>query len=81
MFKKTKLSLGKQINHMRKIKIESEIIKYNKREELPDDEIVLIEKARLATKNSYSPYSGFKVGVALLLANGEVITGTNQENA
>ena len=41
----------------------------------------LIEAAKSATKNSYSPYSGFKVGAAVLLSNGEIITGNNQENA
>jgi cytidine deaminase len=36
--------------------------------------------ARSAAQQSYSPYSGFKVGAALLLANGEIVTGTNVEN-
>ncbi|HLI76044.1 MAG TPA: cytidine deaminase [Acidobacteriaceae bacterium] len=33
-----------------------------------------------AAANSYSPYSHFRVGAALLLTNGEVVTGTNVEN-
>jgi homotetrameric cytidine deaminase len=41
---------------------------------------MLLEKARHAAGNSYSPYSGFKVGAALRLSNGEVVTGTNVEN-
>jgi len=40
----------------------------------------LIESAKEATKKSYAPYSGFKVGAAILLDNGVVVTGTNQEN-
>ena len=40
----------------------------------------LIEQARLAAELSYSPYSEFKVGAALRLTNGEVVTGTNVEN-
>jgi cytidine deaminase len=40
----------------------------------------LIEQARAAAKNSYSPYSRFKVGAALRLENGETVTGTNVEN-
>jgi len=40
----------------------------------------LLESARHAALNSYSPYSGFRVGAALLLATGEIVTGTNVEN-
>lgn len=40
----------------------------------------LFEQAQQAAQNSYSPYSGFKVGAALRLTNGEVVTGTNVEN-
>lgn len=41
----------------------------------------LITKAKDATKKSYAPYSCFNVGAAVLLMNGEIITGNNQENA
>ena len=40
----------------------------------------LMEMARTAAQNSYSPYSRFKVGAALQLSNGEIVTGTNVEN-
>ena len=40
----------------------------------------LMEQAREAAQNSYSPYSGFRVGAALRLTNGEVVTGANVEN-
>ena len=40
----------------------------------------LFEEARKAAENSYSPYSKFKVGAALRLTNGEIVTGTNVEN-
>ena len=41
----------------------------------------LIEAAKLAAQNSYSPYSNYPVGAALLFADGSVVTGTNVENA
>ncbi|MBX7539704.1 cytidine deaminase [Qipengyuania sphaerica] len=41
----------------------------------------LIAAAREAAGNSYSPYSNFAVGSALLFADGSVVTGTNIENA
>ena len=40
----------------------------------------LLGKARAAALNSYSPYSRFRVGSALLLTSGAVVTGTNVEN-
>lgn len=40
----------------------------------------LLKQAREVALHSYSPYSGFRVGAALRLSNGEVVTGTNVEN-
>ena len=42
---------------------------------------VLIEAAREAARHAYAPYSGFAVGAAVLLANGDTIGGANFENA
>ncbi len=50
-------------------------------DELSSVERELIESARKATVGSYAPYSRFCVGAAILLDNGEVISGANQENA
>ena len=41
----------------------------------------MVEKAMEALKNSYAPYSGFKVGACLLTLDGEFYTGCNIENA
>lgn len=54
---------------------------YEDRFELPDDWQKLLEKAGQAAQKAYTPYSHFNVGAALLLNNGEVVTGNNQENA
>lgn len=47
---------------------------------LPEDEQELLRLALEATANAYVPYSNFRVGCALRLEGGEVITGNNQEN-
>ncbi|MCR5077548.1 MAG: cytidine deaminase [Prevotella sp.] len=50
-------------------------------DELSAEEQHLVQTAITATGNSYSPYSRFRVGAALLLADGTEIMGANQENA
>ena len=40
----------------------------------------LLDSARQAAQQAYSPYSGFRVGAALRLTNGEIVTGANVEN-
>lgn len=50
-------------------------------EECSETEKKLIEAAKKATEKAYAPYSGFSVGAALLLGNGEIVSGNNQENA
>jgi len=42
---------------------------------------MLIEEAKNATFSAYAPYSEYRVGAAVLLDNGTIITGNNQENA
>lgn len=41
----------------------------------------LVDAARVAAKNSYSPYSNFRVGAVVVGEGGEVFTGANVENA
>ena len=50
-------------------------------EELSEEERRLIDAAKEATARSYAPYSRFHVGAAALLANGIIVSGSNQENA
>lgn len=45
------------------------------------EDALLMEEAQQATALSYAPYSNFNVGAAILLSNGEIIKGANQENA
>lgn len=49
--------------------------------ELDEAEKKLVEEAKNATVRSYSPYSKFKVGAAVLTEDGTMMSGTNQENA
>lgn len=57
------------------------IIKVYTFDELNKTDQDLMTSTMEATTRSYAPYSKFSVGAAALLANGIVVTGTNQENA
>ena len=49
--------------------------------ELSDTEKTLFAEAKKAREKAYAPYSDFFVGCSVLLENGEIISGSNQENA
>lgn len=54
---------------------------YSSIDELSDTDRNLILEARKITSLAYAPYSGYQVGAAVLLENGRIITGNNQENS
>jgi len=63
----------------KQINIEIEV--YEKLDELTDIEQRLVKEAKSIAKQAYAPHSKFYVGAALLLNNGEIVSGNNQENA
>lgn len=66
---------------MRKIEITTAATVFKDVTELETDDKMLMNKAIEARENAYAPYSKFSVGAALLLDNGEIVLGNNQENA
>ncbi len=66
---------------MKKLKLTAEITVFDSLAELSPDEQELVEATKEICKKAYAPYSNFKVGAALRLMNGKIITGNNQENA
>ncbi|MFN2437693.1 MAG: cytidine deaminase [Chitinophagaceae bacterium] len=54
---------------------------YDNVDELPEQQQLLLKKAQQISEQAYAPYSNFHVGAAAILSNGEIVTGTNQENA
>lgn len=66
---------------MKPLTITSRLEVYEAPEELPQDVQELLQAAVEARESAYAPYSGFKVGAALLLDNDKVVIGSNQENA
>ncbi|MCL6460249.1 MAG: cytidine deaminase [Flavobacterium micromati] len=66
---------------MKEIKITTEFNAFDNIQDLPTSVQLLMEEAIKIRKNAYAPYSKFKVGVAIKLDNGEIVLGSNQENA
>ena len=55
-------------------------LEYESIEELSQSDRELMELARIAVDSAYAPYSHYKVGAAVRMKNGNIITGSNQEN-
>ncbi|KQB38334.1 cytidine deaminase [Flavobacterium aquidurense] len=66
---------------MKEISITSSFIVYDSLQELAQDIQDLMNQAVEVRKKAYAPYSQFRVGAALLLDNGKIVLGSNQENA
>lgn len=66
---------------MKEITITTQFSVFDSLTELPSEIQNLMEQAVAVRKNAYAPYSKFRVGTALILDNGKIILGSNQENA
>lgn len=66
---------------MRKIEISTTATLFKDVSELSSEDKMLMNRAISSREKAYAPYSKFSVGAALLLENGEIILGNNQENA
>lgn len=66
---------------MKEITITTQFKEFDSIQDLPNDIQNLMLEAVEIRKNAYAPYSKFKVGVAILLDNGKIVLGSNQENA
>ena len=66
---------------MGKTRFEFEYDVYESSEELTGEDAALLDRARKMTAVAYAPYSNFFVGAVARLVNGEIVAGTNQENA
>lgn len=66
---------------MKEIQIETKLSVFESFDELSQSEKEYMNQAIEIRKNAYAPYSKFLVGAAILLDNGVVLQGSNQENA
>ena len=66
---------------MKEITTTTTISVYSNISALPNDVNNLMQQAIETRKKAYAPYSKFRVGAAILLNNGQIIEGSNQENA
>jgi cytidine deaminase len=66
---------------MKKLSLTIDYLEYDSMDELTAEDKSLMLQAHEAGKSAYAPYSNFSVGAAVLLENGVVVKGSNQENA
>jgi cytidine deaminase len=66
---------------MKELRLETTIRVHSHMNELDETSKLLIQRAQSILPEAYAPYSHFHVAAAILLSNGQIVTGTNQENA
>ena len=66
---------------MKRLSLTIEYLEYDSIDELNAEDKSLMQKAQEAGNTAYAPYSNFSVGAAVLLENGVIVKGSNQENA
>ncbi len=66
---------------MKQHSLRIDYLEYDSSETLLPADRQLLDRATSACASAYAPYSGFSVGAAILLANGQIILGNNQENS
>jgi len=64
-----------------KLTISTEFDVYDSVQDMAKKDAALLLEAQKMIKSAYAPYSEFHVGAAVLLENGKIVTGNNQENA
>jgi len=65
---------------MKKINLTISVMEFDSTDELNQDDRMLLEHAIEAVNSAYAPYSQYYVGAAVLLENGKIFIGNNQEN-
>jgi len=66
---------------MKKLEIKTTFEVFNTIDDLSSEVKALMQQAIEIRKSAYAPYSKFRVGAAILLDNGKIVLGSNQENA
>jgi cytidine deaminase len=66
---------------MKSTEIKIVVYEFQNIDELTENDRILLAEARRITTLAYAPYSGFHVGASVLLGNGQIFTGNNQENS
>ncbi len=75
----TNLKMSKsELSHLRSLHVQYQELSV---EDLESMDLNLLDHAKNAVRSAYAPYSKFAVSAAVLLENGQIILGTNQENA